>query len=80
MVKALEEKGLLPKICSNSVDRIPLEDREVQRLLAGGSVEDNSSVHMDDGRQKVGSKKLEILRKRPHRLEKEADFRHSYCK
>jgi hypothetical protein len=40
MVKALEEKDLLGKLCSNSVDLMPLKDWEVQRLLAGRSVED----------------------------------------
>jgi hypothetical protein len=40
MVKALEEQDLLRTICSNSVDLMPLKDWEVQRLLAGRSVED----------------------------------------
>jgi hypothetical protein len=48
-----------------------------ERLLAGRSVGDKEfcCAHEDTGRQKVGCDKMETLRKRLRRLEKEAEFR-----
>jgi hypothetical protein len=49
---------------------------EEKRLLAGApSRIRNFSVHMDTGRQRVWSRKMETLRTRLRRLEKEAGFR-----
>jgi hypothetical protein len=62
MVKALEEKGLLRKICSNSVDQIPLEDWGVQRLLAGRSLQDKEFFCAHGyWAAESGSKKLKLL-------------------